>query len=123
MPKAKAAVVFPMEDVQKVAYSIPGPLDADGNATTLPAGDSIVVTSDTPAVASVVPDATPTAGNIFSGFILGGSTEGLANVTFQAVGSDGVTPDATIAAFVQPIQIGAGPAASINVTLGTAVSQ
>ena len=124
MGKAKApAAVFNLEDVQQVPYSIPSPLDADGNPTTLPAGDSIVVSSDTPAVATVVPDATPTPGNIASGFIVGQSTEGLANITFQAVGSDGVTPDATIGAFVQPVQVGAGPAATINVTLGTPVAQ
>jgi hypothetical protein len=124
MAKAKTtASVFALQDVQKVPYSIPTPLDADGNPTALPAGDSILVTSDTPAVASVVPDATPSAGNIASGFILGGTTEGLANVTFQAVGSDGVTPDATIGPFVQPIQVGAGPATQINATLGTPVAQ
>jgi hypothetical protein len=123
MAKAKAAVVFNLEDVQKVAYSIPGAFDADGNPTSLPAGDSIAVSSDTPTVATVVPDSPPTGTNIASGFIVGGTTEGLANITFQAVGSDGVTPDATIGAFVQPVQVGAGPAATIQVTLGTPVNQ
>jgi hypothetical protein len=117
-----ATTPFILQDIQKVSYAI-NAVDKDGNATSLPAGDSVLVASSDATIASVAPDAAPAAGSVASGFILGGKTLGTAQISFTAVGADGATPDATIAAAGQSVQVVSGSAASLSPVLGTPVNQ
>jgi hypothetical protein len=117
-----ATVPFVLGDTQKVSYAL-NAVDADGNVAALPAGDTVSVVSADPTIAQVVPDASPAAGSVASGFILGQSKLGTTQVTATAIGSDGTTPDPSLAPAVQAIQTVAGAAASMGFTLGTPVSQ
>jgi hypothetical protein len=112
---------FVLQDSQKVNYAL-NAVDADGNVAQLPAGDTLVVASSATASATVVPDATPAAGSIASGFILGGATLGAVQITATAQTAAG-TPDTTIAPATQSFTIVAGSATTIGFTLGTPVSQ
>lgn len=113
---------FVLQDSQEVSYAL-NATDKDGNVAQLPTGDTILVASSATASATVVPDATPAAGSLASGFILGGATLGAVQITATAVGSDGVTPDATITPATQSFTIVAGGATAIGITLGAPVSQ
>jgi hypothetical protein len=117
-----ATVPFVLGDTQKVSYAL-NAVDADGNVAALPAGDTVSVVSADPTIAQVVPDASPAAGSVASGFILGQSKLGTTQITATAIGSDGTTPDPSLSPAVQAIQTVAGAAASMGFTLGTPVSQ
>ncbi len=109
---------FQLEDVQKVSYALAA-LDADGNAATLDAGDTIAVTSGDSTMASVVPDATPAAGFLASGFILGGAVEGTVLISAAVTKADGSAGASGGVA----IDVTSGPAASITFSLGAPVAQ
>src|ERR1035438_9525079 len=60
-------------DTEKVAYTLTE-LDADSNPASSSPGDVVTVVSSAPASITVVPDATPVAGSVASGFLVGGKT-------------------------------------------------
>lgn len=109
-------------DTQKVPYAFTL-VDADGN--TVPGGQGRVVTvasSDTDS-ATIVPDASPTAGSLASGFVVGGKklATGL-TITATVTKEDGTTPDPALSV-VDTIDIVAGAAVSALLSLGTPVAQ
>lgn len=107
-----------LQDVQKVPYSLTA-VDADGNPASLGAGDTVVVSSSDPASATVVPDATPAAGTVASGFIVGGAKLGTVQINAAVTKADGSAgPTGAVS-----IDIVSGPAASIAMSLGTPVAQ
>lgn len=109
---------FQLQDVQKVPYSVVA-VDADGNPAALATGATIAVASSDPTIATVVPDASPAAGTIASGFVVGQSKLGTVQISVAVTNADG-TPGPTGTA---PVQVVAGAAATIQVNLGAAVSQ
>lgn len=109
---------FQLQDVQQVPYTLLA-VDKDGNPATLPAGGSIAVSSSDPTIASVVPDAAPAAGSIASGVIVGQSKLGTVQINAAVTNSDGSAgPTGAVS-----IDVVSGPAATIQLNLGTAVSQ
>jgi hypothetical protein len=108
---------FQLQDVEKVPYSLTA-VDADGNAATLPAGATIVSSSD-PASAEVVPDAVPAAGSVASGVIVGKAKLGTVQISAAVTNADG---SAGVTGAVS-IDIVAGPAATIAFGLGTPAAQ
>jgi hypothetical protein len=107
-----------LQDVQKVPYQLTA-VDKDGNPAGLEAGASIAVNSSDPAMATVVPDATPAPGTVASGFIVGGAKLGTVQINAAVTNPDGSAgPTGAVS-----IDIVAGPAASISMTLGTPVNQ
>jgi len=108
-----------MEDVQKIPYSVPE-TDADGNPTAPNPGDTCVVTASDTDMGTVVPDATPAAGTIASGFVIGGKKLGTLTITATITKADG-TPGP--GPYTQALQITPGPATSGSLVLGTPVAQ
>lgn len=110
---------FQLQDNFKVPYSIIE-LDADNNPTG-GGGDTCTVTSADTASVTVVPDATPVAGAIASGFLVGGTKlqTGVV-ITATPVHADGtpVAPPTTVL-----IDVVAGAAVSAGISLGTPVAQ
>lgn len=104
-------------DNYKVPFSITA-VDADGNPTTLADGATVSVVADDETKATIVMDATPTAG-IASGFIVGGKVLGTVTVTATVTGADGTV----LAPLTQAIDIVAGAAVSEGFALGVAVPQ
>lgn len=109
---------FQLGDTEKVPYALTE-LDADSNPATADPSDVISVTSSDNASATVVPDATPVAGSVASGFIFG-----------QAKLQTGVTITATVThtdgsslTVSDLIDIVGGKASSISLGLGAPVSQ
>lgn len=110
---------FQLQDNFKVDYSIQE-LDADNNPTG-GSGDTCTVTSSDTASVTVVPDATPTSGNIASGFLIGGKKLGTGIViTATPAHADGtpVAPPSTVT-----VDVVAGAAVTAGISLGTAVAQ
>ena len=110
---------FQLQDNFKVPYSIIE-LDKDNNPTG-GSGDTCTVTSSAPSSVSVVPDTTPAAGSIASGFLVGGSTLGTGIViTATPSHADGtpVAPPSTVL-----IDVVAGTAVSAGISLGTPIPQ
>lgn len=109
---------FQLQDVQKVPYSLQA-VDADGNPAQLEAGDTVDVSSSDPASATVVPDATPAAGSVASGFVVGGAKLGTVQVNAAVKKADGSAgPTGAVS-----IDIVGGPAASISFSMGTPQAQ
>ena len=109
---------FQLQDAQKVSYAV-AVTDVDNNPTTLQPGDVVTAISSMPASLAVVPDATPVAGSVASGFLVASSTLAL-GVTFT------VTPATTGAAAIVAtdlIDVVAGADTGVTITLGTPVSQ
>jgi len=109
---------FQLGDTEKVSYALTE-LDADSNPATPAPGDTITVVSSDTASATVVPDATPAAGSVASGFILGG-TKLQTGVTITATVTH---TDGTTLSVVDTIDIVGGKASSISLGLGAPVSQ
>lgn len=117
-----------MFDSQKVPYAI-FELDAKG-VPVLDPGDSAAVTVDAPTGSTIVPDTAVDPSKILNGFdpakclgtgfIVGGSTAGTANVTATFAHTDGTPapPPATVA-----IPVTAGVPATGTIQLGAPVSQ
>lgn len=107
-----------LQDVQKVPYTLTA-TDADGNPAPLEAGASIAVSSSDPTMATVVPDATPAAGSIASGFVVGQAKLGTVQINAAVTNPDGSAgPTGAVS-----IDIVAGPAAKIAMGLGVPVGQ
>lgn len=108
-------------DTEKMSYAV-SELDADSNPATPQPGDVVqVVSSDTDS-ATIVPDATPQAGFIASGFIVGGrKVQQGVTITFTPLRADGQTPIGP--PVVDTIDVVGGAASSIAVSLGTPVAQ
>jgi len=110
---------FQLGDTEKVAYTLTA-LDAQSNPATLAAGDSISITSSDTASATIVPDATPVAGSLASGFIVGGKKVAAGVViTASALKADG-SLDLTV---TDTIDIVGGVASSLSLGLGAPVAQ
>lgn len=107
-----------LQDVQKVPYLLTA-VDADGNPAQLASGASVAVSSSDPASALVVPDATPAAGTVASGFVVGGAKLGTVQINAAVTNGDGSAgPTGAVS-----IDVVSGPAASIAMSLGTPVAQ
>ena len=119
---------FQLGDNQKVSYQVMGLDSNSAPASKLPAGDLLAVVSSDLASMTVVPDATPVAGSLGSGFIFGGSKLQTGVIlTASANKADG-SDDTAVAHAVQLFDIISGPgsggiAASLNFVFGTPVLQ
>jgi hypothetical protein len=109
---------FQLGDTEKVPYALTE-LDADSNPATANPADVISITSSDTASATVVPDATPAAGSVASGFIFGGKKL-QAGVQIVATVTH---PDGTSLSVTDLIDIVGGAASSISLGLGAPVSQ
>ncbi len=109
---------FQLGDTEKVPYALTE-LDADSNPATPQATDTIsIVSSDTTSI-TVVPDATPVAGSVASGFLVGGTKlQTGVNVTATVTHADGTSLTVS-----DLIDIVGGTASSISLGLGAPVSQ
>jgi hypothetical protein len=105
-------------DSQKAPYTLTG-TDAAGNPAVLETGDTVTVVSSAPASLSVVPDATPAAGSIASGFLVGGKTLATGIVVTATIAH----ADGTSASVTDTIDVGAEEASSLSFGLGAPVSQ
>ena len=111
---------FQLEDDQKVPYAVTV-TDADNNPTNLQPGDTVTAVSSEPASLTVVPDATPAAGSVASGFLVAGTTLAV-GVSFTVT----ITPAAAGAAPIVAtdlIDIIAGVETGISIGLGAPVAQ
>lgn len=109
---------FQLGDTQKVSYAI-SEVDADGNPASPQPGDVVSVISGDINSATITQDATPVAGSIASGFIVGGSKEAVGlTITATVAHADGTSFKS-----VTLIDIIGGPATGISLTLGAPVNQ
>lgn len=109
---------FQLQDVQQVPYMLAA-LDADGNPASLAVGASVLVSSSDATIAKVVPDATPVAGAIASGVIVGQAKLGTVQINAAVTNADqSAGPTGAVS-----IDVVSGPAASISIALGTAGAQ
>ena len=105
-------------DTQKVSYALTE-LDGASNPASAQAGDVVSVVSSAPASITVVPDATPVAGSVASGFLVGGKTLAVGvTVTASVTHVDG-----TSLSVVDTIDVVGGVASSLSLGLGAPVSQ
>jgi len=109
---------FQLGDSQKVDYQLLAK-DAKGEPALAQPGDTITIASSDLAMATVVPDATPVAGSVASGFIVAGNAVGTVTINASYAPADG-SPAFTAS---QLIDIGSGKTASVALNLGTAVAQ
>ena len=109
---------FQLQDVQKVSYALSA-ADADGNPSVLAAGATVAVSSSDVTMATVLPDATPAAGSLASGFILGAAKLGTVQINAAVTNADGSAGLTGALA----IDIVSGPAATISMAPGTPVAQ
>ena len=110
---------FQLGDTEKVAYALTE-LDVDSNPATPEAGDVITVTSSDTASITVVPDATPAAGSVASGFLVGGKKiqQGV-QITASVTHADG-SPFLTVTDLIDLV---GGVASSLSLGLGAPVAQ
>jgi hypothetical protein len=109
---------FQLGDTEKAPYTLTE-LDADSNPATPQDGDVITVVSSDTASATVVPDATPIAGSIASGFVVGGKKlQTGVTITATVTHTDG-----TSLSVVDTIDIVGGKASSLSLGLGAPVAQ
>jgi len=111
-------VNFQLGDNEKVPYVMTA-LDANSAGVKLADGDVISVTSADPDIASVVPDATPAAGSLASGFIVGGKKLGTVAISAAASKADG-TLDTSV---IDQIDVVGGAATSLSLSLGKPVAK
>jgi hypothetical protein len=109
---------FQLGDTEKVQYALTE-LDADSNPATPSPGDTISIVSSDTASLTVVPDATPTAGSIASGFLMGGKKLA-AGITVTATVTH---TDGTSLTVADTIDIVGGKASSLSLGLGAPVAQ
>lgn len=126
---------FPLQDSQQVPYAA-AEFDAKGNIDAPGAGDSVVVSTDSPESLSIVPDASVdpakvpnnpdgTPGDpskyLQTGFIVGGNTAKVGcGVTATFTHTDGTNPPAPVTDLIDLIS---GPIATGGLSLGTPVNQ
>ncbi len=112
----------PLGDNQKVSYAISA-ADAKLNPAQLAAGDTVSVTSSDTDSVTVVPDITPVAGSLASGFLVAGAKlQAGVVITASALLADG-TPDATVSKAVATIDVIGGVATNLSITLGSPIFQ
>lgn len=110
---------FILADNQKVSYVVSA-LASNGFSGQLAAGNTVTVTSSDIASLTIVPDPTPAAGSLASGFLVAGNK--LQNgvvVTATAFKPDGAIDMSTTSL----IDIVAGTAVSLSISLGKPVLQ
>lgn len=109
---------FQLGDTERVAYTLTE-LDADSNPATADPSDVVsVISSDTKSI-TVVPDATPVAGSVASGFLVGGRlVQTSVNITATVTHTDGTTLSVS-----DLIDVVGGKASSLSLGLGAPVSQ
>ena len=110
---------YQLGDSEKAPYTVTE-LDADSNPATAESGDVITVTSSDTASATIVPDATPVAGSMASGFVVGGSKLQLNVVLTATVTHADGSPPLTV---TDTIDIIGGKATTISLGLGAPTSQ
>ena len=109
---------FQLGDTEKVSYALTE-LDAASNPAAANPSDVITVVSSDVASLTVVPDATPVAGSVASGFLVGGSKLQIGvTVMATATHTDGTTLSVT-----DTLDIVGGVASSLSLGLGAPVSQ
>ncbi len=109
---------FQLGDTEKVAYTLTE-LDADQNPANAQPGDVLTVTSSDTDSITVVPDDTPVAGSVASGFLLGGrKLQTGVQVTATVTHTDGTSLTVT-----DLIDVVAGAATTLSLGLGAPVSQ
>jgi hypothetical protein len=109
---------FQLGDTEKVPYALTE-LDADSNPTSGKPDDVISIVSDSTDSLSVVPDASPAAGSVASGFLVGGKVlKSGVNVTATVTHADGTSLSVT-----DVIDVVGGVASSLSLGLGAPVSQ
>lgn len=115
------ATNFQLGDTEKTPYALTV-LDGDSNPAVLDPTDTIEIVSADTASLTVVPDASPSAGSVASGFLVGGSKEqvGVAVTATVTPGPSSTTKAMTV---TDLIDIVSGPAASISLGLGAPVAQ
>ncbi len=110
---------FQLGDTEQVTYALTE-LDADSNPATPAAGDTISVVSSDTASLTVVPDATPVAGSVASGLLVGGKKLGTGiQVTATVSHADG-SPSLSVTDLIDVV---GGKASSLSLGLGAPVSQ
>lgn len=109
---------FQLGDTQKAPYTLIE-LDADANPATPGSADVISIVSSDTASATVVPDATPVAGSVASGFIVGGAKLQTGVVITATV----THADGTSLSVADTIDIVGGKASSLSLGLGAPVAQ
>jgi hypothetical protein len=109
---------FQLGDSEKVAYALTE-LDAASNPASLSPGDVVSIVSSDTAALTVVPDATPVADSIASGFLVGGKKLATGVVVTASV----THTDGTALTVADTIDIVGGVASSISLGLGAPVSQ
>ena len=110
---------FQLGDTEKVPYALTE-LDADSNPATPQPGDVVTVVSSDAASISVVPDATPVAGSVASGFLVGGAKLQLGVIVTASLSHANSTQPLTIS---DTIDVVGGSASSLSLGLGAPVSQ
>lgn len=100
---------------QTYAFSI---FDSDNQPVTPVTGDTITVVASSASI-TVTPDASPAAGSVASGFLVGGAPAKGVTVTATYTPISGAAPIVV----VDTIDIVAGAAATGTLILGTPVSQ
>lgn len=106
-------------DTEKAPYTLVE-LDADSNPALPSAGDVISITSSDTDSATIVPDATPVAGSVASGFVVGGKKLQVGVViTASVTHADGTT----LGPVTDTIDIVGGVASSLSFGLGAPVAQ
>jgi hypothetical protein len=109
---------FPLGDTQQVSFAVSS-LDADKNPAVAQPGDIITVVSSAPASIIVVLDATPAAGSVVSGTLLG--TAILA--TGVAITATVAHVDGTSATGTDILDVVGGEGETLAFALGTPVQQ
>ncbi len=109
---------FQLGDTEKAQYTLTE-LDADSNPATPQVGDVIEITSSDTASATIVPDATPLAGSVVSGFVVGGKKI----QTGVSIMAKVTHPDGTSLSVTDIIDVVGGVASSLSLGLGAPVAQ
>jgi hypothetical protein len=109
---------FSLGDTEQVSYALTE-LDADSNPATAQAGDVVSVVSDSPGSITVVPDATPAAGSVASGLLVGGATLKTGCIVTATV----THADGTSLTVSDTIDVVGGQASSLSLGLGAPVAQ
>jgi len=112
---------FQLGDTEKSPYAVTV-LDGDSNPAVLDPTDTVTVVSSDVASMTVVPDATPAAGSVASGFVLGGAKLQV-GVTLTATVTPGPTSITKAITGVDLIDIVGGVANSLSIGLGAPVLQ
>jgi len=106
---------FQLGDTEKAPYSLTELDAASQPATPLPS-DVLTIVSDSPGSLSIVPDATPKAGTVASGFIVGGTPKVGVVITATVKHADGTSLTTS-----DTVDVVGGAASSLSFGLGSPV--